>query len=85
MDQRASALESFAFSMAAMPVLVAATLLGVARQRSPDLIMNQPLRVTIPLLCVSPVAATSAVAQEVLAKGNVTVGIQELSPWSMFL
>jgi biopolymer transport protein ExbB len=47
--------------------------------------MNRLLRVAISVLHISFVAVTSAAAQEVLAKGNVTVGIQELSPWSMFM
>lgn len=47
--------------------------------------MNRLLRVTISLPGTSLIAVTSAAAQQVLAKGNVTVGIHELSPWSMFL
>jgi biopolymer transport protein ExbB len=47
--------------------------------------MNRPLRVIASLLFITFVAMTSAAAQDAQTKGSVTVGIHELSPWSMFV
>jgi biopolymer transport protein ExbB len=47
--------------------------------------MNRPLRLILSLLHIALIATTSAAAQEAQTKGGVAVGINELSPWSMFM